>query len=67
MADGTTIYADVHFPTDEKTGEAASGSFPRRVGFLRRGRGRGERPCGRNHRPNDSPQHAAHRAERYGA
>jgi len=28
LADGTTIYADVYFPTDEKTGEAATGEFP---------------------------------------
>lgn len=28
LADGTTVYADVYFPTDEATGAAADGEFP---------------------------------------
>src|SRR2546423_6792814 len=28
MADGTVLRADVHFPTDPKTGRAAPGPFP---------------------------------------
>ncbi len=28
MADGTTLYADVYYPTDETTGEPAEGDFP---------------------------------------